>query len=93
LGNLRELAELKVNGKSCGVIWSSPFLVDIPDAARPGVNRPEIIVVNFWPNRIIGDAAWLPDQRLTRTHIRKLTAAPPLTEPGLIGPVRVLERN
>ncbi len=93
LGNVRELAEVRVNGKSCGITWSPPFRVDITDAVKPGANKLEIEVVNFWPNRIIGDAALPPDQRLTRTNVRKLTQTTPLTESGLLGPVRLLEQN
>ena len=87
LGNVRELAEVKVNGQSCGVTWSPPFCVDISDAVRPGANQLEIEVVNFWPNRIIGDDALPPQQRLTRTNIRKLTKDTKLMESGLFGPV------
>jgi len=47
--------------------------------------------VNFWPNRIIGDASLPPAQRLTQTNIRKLTAKTPLEPAGLFGPVRLLE--
>jgi len=50
-------------------------------------------VVNFWPNRIIGDTALPLDQRLTRTNIRKLTASTPLIESGLFGPVQLLRQN
>jgi hypothetical protein len=91
LGNVHELAEVRVNGKSCGTTWAPPFRVDVTDAVRPGENKLEIEVVNFWPNRIIGDASLPPAQRLTRTNIRKLTANTPLMESGLIGPVRLLE--
>jgi hypothetical protein len=91
LGNVHELAEVRVNGKSCGITWTPPFRVDVTDAVRPGENKLEIEVVNFWPNRIIGDASLPPAQRLTRTNIRKLTANTPLMESGLIGPVRLLE--
>ncbi len=90
LGNVRELAEVKVNGKSCGITWTPPFRVNIADAIQPGVNKLEIEVVNFWPNRIIGDAALPKEQRLTRTNIRKLTKDTKLMESGLLGPVRVL---
>jgi hypothetical protein len=93
LGNLRELAEVKLNGKSCGVTWSPPFRVDITGAVKPGTNRLEIEVVNFWPNRIIGDASLPPDQRLTRTNIRNLTAKTPLMESGLFGPVQILQQK
>ena len=93
LGNVHELAEVRVNGQSCGVTWSPPFRVDITDAVKPGVNQLQIEVVNFWPNRIIGDTALPPDQRLTRTNVRKLTRNTPLIESGLLGPVRLLGQN
>ena len=93
LGNVRELAEVKVNGQSCGVVWSPPFQVDITHALKPGVNHLEIEVVNFWPNRIIGDQTLTESRRLTRTNIRKLTAKTPLMPSGLMGPVRLLVRE
>jgi hypothetical protein len=39
LGNVRELAEVKLNGRSCGIVWSPPFRVDISEAARVGENE------------------------------------------------------
>lgn len=90
LGNVRELAEVKVNGKSCGITWTPPFRVNITAAIQPGVNKLEVEVVNFWPNRIIGDAALPKEQRLTRTNIRKLTKDTKLMESGLLGPVRIV---
>jgi len=93
LGSVRELAEVKVNGKSCGILWCPPWRVDVTDAVKPGENKLQIEVVNFWPNRIIGDASLPEAQRLTRTNIRKLTAKTPLEEAGLFGPVRLLEAS
>ena len=93
LGNVRELAEVKVNGKSCGITWTPPFRVDITRAVKSGANQLEVEVVNFWPNRIIGDAALPKEQRLTRTNIRKLTADTKLMESGLLGPVRLLRES
>jgi hypothetical protein len=93
LGHLRELAEIKVNGQSCGIVWCPPFRADVTDALKSGENHLEIEVVNFWPNRIIGDAGLPPARRFTRTNIRKLTAQTPLEPAGLFGPVRLLEEN
>jgi hypothetical protein len=93
LGSVRELAEIKVNGKSCGIVWCPPFRTSITSALRPGTNHLEIEVVNFWPNRIIGDAALPQAERRTKTNIRKLTAKTPLMESGLLGPVRILARE
>ncbi|MGA2248642.1 MAG: glycosyl hydrolase [Verrucomicrobiota bacterium] len=93
LGDVHELAEVKVNEKSCGIVWCPPFRVDLTEAVKPGENQLQIEVVNFWPNRIIGDASLPPEQRLTRTNIRNLTARTPLEPSGLLGPVQLLEEN
>ena len=90
LGSVRELAEVKVNGQSCGIVWCPPWRVDVTDAVKSGENKLQVEVVNFWPNRLIGDASLPEAQRLTRTNIRKLTAKTPLEEAGLLGPVRLL---
>ncbi|MHB1455063.1 MAG: glycosylhydrolase-like jelly roll fold domain-containing protein, partial [Saccharofermentanales bacterium] len=42
-------------GKLCGTVWKPPYCVDISAAAKSGVNKLEIEVVNLWINRMIGD--------------------------------------
>jgi hypothetical protein len=84
------LAELRLNGKNLGVLWAPPFRVDISAVAKPSGNQLEVEVVNFWPNRLIGDEALPPAQRLTRTNVRKFTKDTPLMESGLLGPVRLM---
>ncbi|HNY27990.1 MAG TPA: glycosyl hydrolase, partial [Candidatus Sumerlaeota bacterium] len=93
LGNLRELAEVRLNGQPLGILWMPPFRVEVTRATKPGANRLEVEVVNFWPNRLIGDASLPAEQRLTRTNIRKLTADTPLLESGLLGPVQLLREK
>ncbi|HEX4119745.1 MAG TPA: glycosyl hydrolase [Verrucomicrobiae bacterium] len=93
LGDVRELAEIKVNGKSCGIVWTPPFRADITAAVRPGENSLEIEVVNFWPNRIIGDHFLPFDKRFTRTNVRQLRKSTPLMESGLLGPVRLFSQQ
>jgi hypothetical protein len=87
---LRELAEVRVNGKPCGIVWSPPFRVNITEAVAAGTNQVAVDVVNFWPNRIIGDASLPEAARRTRTNIRKLTKDTALMPSGLFGPVRIL---
>ncbi|GAB6164995.1 hypothetical protein JCM19992_09950 [Thermostilla marina] len=89
LGAVRELAEVKLNGRPCGIVWAPPFRVDVTKALKPGENELTVEVVNFWPNRIIGDAALPPDERRTHTNVRKLTADTDLMPSGLFGPVRL----
>jgi len=91
LGDVRELAEVKVNGQSCGVAWCPPWRVEVTAALKPGPNRLAVEVVNFWPNRIIGDASLPAGKRFTRTNIAKLTPATPLMDSGLLGPVTLLK--
>ena len=55
LGEVKNLAVVKVNGKTCGTLWRPPFTVDITDALLGGDNTLEIDVTNLWVNRMVGD--------------------------------------
>jgi beta-galactosidase/beta-glucuronidase len=90
LGDVRQLAEVRLNGKNLGVIWAFPFRVEVTGVLKPKDNQLEIDVVNFWPNRVIGDQSLPPEKRFTKTNIRKLTKDTPLVPSGLLGPVRML---
>jgi hypothetical protein len=61
--------------------------VEITAAIQPTGNRLEIDVVNLWPNRLIGDAALPPEDRLTTTSVTQFKKDSPLLEAGLLGPV------
>ncbi|MCX6627250.1 MAG: glycosyl hydrolase, partial [Candidatus Solibacter sp.] len=87
LGEVREIAEVWLNGKALGVLWKKPFEVELSAVARVGSNDLEIEVTNLWPNRLIGDQQLPPERRLTRTNITKFTAKSPLMPSGLLGPV------
>jgi hypothetical protein len=89
LGNVCELAEVKVNGRSLGTIWAAPFQCEITSALKVGANRIEIEAANHWANRIIGDASKPESERQTRTNIIHLKADTPLVDSGLIGPARL----
>ena len=91
LGLVRELAEVRVNGQPCGIVWASPFRADITKAAKAGTNELEVRVVNFWYNRVFGDQALPTEKRLTRTNIKTLqNPGTPLMPSGLLGPVTVM---
>ena len=90
LGRVRNVAEVRLNGKSLGVVWTAPWRVKITDALKAGANELEIEVVNLWPNRLIGDAGKPRDQRITVTNVKKFEKpGMALLESGLIGPVTV----
>ncbi len=91
LGELHNLAEVRLNGKNLGVLWTKPFRAEITDALKPGKNELEIDIVNLWPNRLIGDAGLPPEKRFTKTNVRSYTRNSPLLSSGLLGPVVLLK--
>lgn len=60
LGEVHNMARVKLNGRDLGVVWINPWQVDITGVVKERDNRLEIAVVNLWPNRLIGDEQ-LPD--------------------------------
>jgi len=89
LGEVGEIARVRVNGQDLGVLWSAPLRRDITDALRAGDNQVEITVSNYWANRLIGDEQ--PGaSRVTFAPIRSYTTNSPLRRSGLIGPVRLI---
>ena len=86
LGEVRDLAEVLVNGKSAGTLWKPPYEADITALTRPGINTLEIRVTNLWVNRLIGDAQ--PGAKpITFTTLKTYRADAPLRPSGLMGPV------
>ena len=55
LGDVRVIAQVKLNGKDLGTLWKPPYRVDVTGALRPGTNELEVRVTNLWINRMIGD--------------------------------------
>ena len=55
LGELNDIAEIKLNGKEVGVLWYPPYQVDITKFIRAGENELAVAVTNNWANRLIGD--------------------------------------
>jgi hypothetical protein len=87
LGELNNVAEVRLNGKNLGVLWARPFRVEITGAVKSGKNDLEIDVVNLWPNRLVGDDLLPPGKKFTTTNVRKFTKDFPLYPSGLLGPV------
>jgi hypothetical protein len=76
LGEVKNVAQVRLNGKDLGVVWTAPWRVAVGDAIKPGENHLEIDVVNLWPNRLIGDGLLPKGQRLTRTNVRTYDTPP-----------------
>lgn len=52
LGDVRESARVRINGKECGVLFAVPFRMDISKYLHEGDNKLEIEVTNLPANRI-----------------------------------------
>ena len=90
LGNVSNLARVKLNGKDLGSVWCWPWRVAVPEGTwKDGENLLEIEVANLWANRLIGDASLPAEKRLTRTTVNPHKPNDPLRRSGLFGPVRL----
>ena len=90
LGDVRNLAEVSVNGKPLGVLWKAPYRVNVTAALHAGANAVSIAVTDLWVNRLIGDAQPGVSTKYTFTVPSFYKADSPLLPAGLLGPVRVL---
>jgi len=92
LGDVRNLAEISVNGSDLGQVWHAPYRVDVTAALKPGANQISIKVVNAWVNRLIGDEQ--PGAtKYTYADVHPYKANSPLLPSGLIGPVTVIRET
>jgi hypothetical protein len=97
LGDVRDIAEVKLNGESLGTLWKPPYRVDVTKQLKSGdnANTLEIAVTNQWTNRITGDARVEPAQRVLNVRSAGRFGGPP-REPlpsGLLGPVTILSEE
>jgi Glycosyl hydrolases family 2, sugar binding domain len=89
LGDVKNLAEVSVNGKDLGVAWHAPYRIDVTSAHKPGKNDVVIKVVNAWVNRFIGDEQ--PGAtKITFADVKPYKAKSPLLPSGLLGSVAVV---
>jgi len=101
LGTVAALAQVRLNGKDLGIVWTAPWQAELTGALKAGKNELEIEVTNPWANRLVGDAGLPPEQRITKSNMqyekgtRTLKAfqgfasEDALQPSGLMGPVKL----
>ncbi|RFS17365.1 glycosyl hydrolase [Emticicia sp. C21] len=88
LGDVKNIAEVIVNGRNVGTAWKKPFKLDITEAVKAGENNIQIKVTNLWVNRLIGDAQ--PDaKKTTFTTMPFYRKDGQLLPSGLLSPVNL----
>jgi hypothetical protein len=98
LGEVRDVAEVFINGKSAGILWKQPYRIDISRLIKTGTNDLKIEIVNMWSNRMTGDMLSDPKDRFCKTNqgYMKSEVWPGGGEPyriqtaGLLGPVTLV---
>jgi hypothetical protein len=104
LGSVGCVAEVFVNGQSCGVAWMNPWRVEITKASRPGANELRVRVTNLRIHEIqaldtpppvppelrarYGNER--PDYPNTRAFMKRVGKVADLPPSGLLGPVRLI---
>ena len=86
LGQVANIAEVAVNGKTVAILWTAPFRADVTRFLKPGNNQFTVTVTNTWYNRLAYDAGLPEAQRKTWT-LSGPSAKTPREEAGLKGPV------
>ena len=83
LGEVRDIAEVWMNGKPAGVAWKHPFALDVTRFARAGQNRLEIRVTNRLINRMRLQPLLPPPYPSLKDRV------PEHISSGLLGPVQL----
>jgi hypothetical protein len=80
LGEVKNIAHVRLNGKDLGTIWTYPWRVEITGNWKSKDNLLEIEVTNLWANRLIGDEHLPPDSNVNGgTWIKWLESGAPRT--------------
>jgi len=74
LGEVKNLAEVVVNGRKFPVMWRPPFRIDVTDAIPVGNKTVDLSVrvVNLWVNRLIGDEELPPDAKWSGSSLAEI---------------------
>jgi len=61
LGRVENIAEISINGQKAGLVWKAPYRIEITSLVKEGTNNLKVEVTNLWPNRMIGDEFYPPE--------------------------------
>lgn len=89
-GDVKNIAEVSVNGENLGIVWKRPFRVDVTGMMKPDTNTLEIKVTNLWVNRLIGDQQPGTTKKYTYTSFQFYKPDSSLLPSGLLGPVHIV---
>ena len=89
LGEVEEIAVVKVNGEVVDTLWAAPYQTDIARYLRRGSNAIRVEVTSTWFNRLVYDAGQPKEKRRTWV-VNGPSAKASLRPSGLLGPVEIV---
>lgn len=87
LGKVWGVAEVKVNGKDCGISWHGNRIYDVSDKLRSGSNDIEIQVTTTMGNYL----QTLKENKIAQRWTNRTNRPQPKQSMGLVGPVTLYE--
>lgn len=91
LGKVADIASVSINGKSAGILWTTPWQLDITDFVQAGSNIILVHVTNQWHNHLLADAAKPSAPHATYISQPYRSSRKTALPSGLLGPVQVLQ--
>lgn len=88
---LNAVAEVIINGQSAGIVWCSPWTIDVSRLLRRGTNHIELRMANCLWNRLVGDARLPEQERITWQTTQLAKPGDRLLPSGLVGEVTINE--
>lgn len=89
LGEVSEMAKVKINGTDLGGVWIAPYRLNATEQLQKGANKIEIEVVNLWRNQLIKDKKLPKEERYTWHLVDDIQEDEKPHKSGLIGPVTI----
>ena len=93
-GAVKDSAEVKINGRSLGIVFDTPFQLAVPSGLlKKGENQVEIVVCNRMENGVV---KLLPNQGLgnkssPQVVVGKLEDVGEIHPSGLLEPVKIMQ--
>ena len=85
LDSVEVIAQVRLNGKEVGYLWTAPYELDITSALVQGNNTLEIEVANLWVNQLVKQYSLPVAQRSIWTLIDAANKEQPLEPSGIFG--------
>jgi len=86
---LNTAAEVIINGQSAGIVWCTPYAIDITRLVKKGRNQLELRIANSLWNRLVGDARLPEQERITWQTTPLAKPGDRLVPSGLVGEVTI----